>query len=191
MGLKLSLGNSAAEVVVGFESVSGRLQAALVEKMTALMTRLQQKAQAAAPVRSGTLRDSIRNPQASAVGNKIIGTLEWGGPSTTSSYKGGKLFDYSQIVELGAVAHPINPLTTRGTRLHQKNSPRRFGSDILSNFYDIYKESKFISATGVHHPGVTGTHFMGNALESMRSEIVSGLSQTINGVLADLRKKKF
>lgn len=177
MPLTFTFSGSDIKVVADLNTKLDRLAPALVEKMTLLMTRLQQKARANTPI--AMVKESIRDPRAEIQGSAVIGFLTWGGTPTTVSYKGGKEFDIAQIFERGSRTHAINPLTTAGTRSHIKGEKRRFGANIL-HFYSGGKE---VFARYAFPKGIPAQHFMENAVNSMKTEFAEGLLQTIRGVM--------
>lgn len=178
--LKFSFNGSDVRVVAALQVKNERLVEALVQKMTFLMTRLQQKVQGetlprVTTRRSGKLSDSITNPRAEAVGETIVGKLSWAGGSAW----------YGRVFERGRRAYAINPLGTKGSikniRPHGKGTPRRFGQNVLSwveNGQRYYYPAVFI-------PAMTPHPFMAPALEEMRGEIVSGLRSAVLGVMKE------
>ena len=148
---------------------------ALVQKMTYLMAKLQQKARANASV--SRVKESIRNPRAEVEGSKIIGRLTWGGEPTTVSYKGGKPYDLAQIFEYGTRVHAVNPLTTSGTRVHEFGARRRVGKNVLKMMIG----GKETFARFAFPRGVKAEQYMERAIESMRMEFAQGLLDTIRG----------
>lgn len=184
MPLKFSLEGTEARLIASFESLSSRFLEALAKKMTIVMEKLQEKAQARAPRISGKLQASIRNPRSEIAGTTILGTLEWGGSETTTADGS----DYSQIVERGAKPHVINPLTTKGTRSHEKGAKRRFGKDHLA-FYSE-RLGKAVFADYVFHPGVTGSHFMADSIQEMKEVMIQEFTETFQEVKQEMSSKR-
>lgn len=177
MGFRITLEGTDTKVIFDIRRRIEVLNTVLMEKMTYLMTKLQNKAREKV---SGRIKNSIRNPRASVEGTAIIGTLDWGGEETTVSNKGGKAYDIARILEEGAKAHVIHPLTLKGSRAHEKGAKRRFGKDTL-HFYSA-KLGKEVFADYVFHPGVPAAHFMRDTLAEMKGDIIEGLAQAIGAV---------
>lgn len=193
MPLSFTFNGTDIQVVESFQFKSSRVVNALVEKMEAMMVKLQEKMQSKT---KGRVADSVRDPEAFVEGGKIVGTLKVGGEPTTVSYKGGRSFDIAQILDKGAVPHRIDPLLRAtgltgpgqprgGTRLHEKGAVRRFGANVLQ-FYSI-KLGREVYASALYgtseHPGITGSHFIEDSIDEMRGQIRDGLMSTLQQVV--------
>lgn len=179
MALKLSLNNTDVQVVAALEVKNQRLITALVDRMTFLMTKLQQKIvteKLSGQVlnrRSGTLAGSITNPEAHVDGTTITGSLQWGGGPAW----------YGRVHEFGGTrGYAINPIYSRAQQ-------RKIGKGTLAPF----KVLRFISKSGqvvfapyVFHPALPKRSFMESSLEEMKGEIISGLKSAIVGVLKEV-----
>lgn len=172
-------------VRAALEAKNERLLNAVVDKMTFMMTKLQQKVVGetlprVATRRSGKLADSITNPRAELSGTTVIGMLD---------YAGGAAW-YGNVFEKGRKGYPVNPLgqatgntgpgqARGGTPGRKKGEKRRFGANVLS-----WQEG----GTWYYYPFVfidprAPTPFMAPALQEMKDEIVKGLKDSIVGVL--------
>lgn len=182
MPITFTFSGTDLKVVADLNTKLDRLAPALVEKMTLLMTKLQQKARD--NTRIGSVKESIRDPRAEIDGTKVIGYLTWGGEPTTVSYKGGKSFDIALIFEQGTKQHAINPLGAKGQlggrRLHHvAGSKKRIGADVLH----FYVGGKDVFARYAFPKGIVAEHYMEKAVSSMKVQFAEGLLQTIKGVI--------
>jgi hypothetical protein len=163
------------------------LKKALVEKMTFMMTQLQQKAKTKAPSVNGTLADSIRDPRAEIDGDEVIGYLTWGGAPTTVSYKGGKAYDYARILNEGSKAIiAVNPLEETGSRTDASKtlsgkSERRFGKGVLA----FMMGGKQVFAEYAFPKGTRPNRFVEDALMEMKGELIQGIQETISSVMKE------
>lgn len=184
--LKISTGDTETRIIAALEVKNERLMNALITKMTGIMGKVQEKARAnaAGPYSKGALEDSITNPEAHAEGTSVVGTLQWGG---------GDAAPYARVQEEGGIKdlYAINPLgkpnlvgkALGGTRSRIKGTSRRFGSDVLR--FIGSRDGKVVFAPQVFHPRVEGKHFMANALESSRNEIIEGLKEVCLGIMRE------
>jgi hypothetical protein len=199
MPLRLTYNNSLLEAL---NSKTEKLLRALQERMTASMTKLQEKAREnladtrspRAQVSTGALSDSITNPRATVEGNEVIGRLDW-----------GKDVPYAAIQEYGGrkAQYPIEPLGVRGYRPHGTKTPRRFSrgrifaesagqesagvlqftgvGGIGGDLEPSASSGNFIYRKVVFRQALQPRMFMHNALESLKDEIMEGLRETIIG----------
>lgn len=143
---------------------------ALVDKMGSMMVDLQRKAQSYAPVGlsdgthlAGTLRDSIRDPKVQVDGSEILGSVTYGGDPTTVETYGGEEYDYFRIITEGSTEHRV-PVSEGKRALH-----------FLLEGKDVFSKYAVVS-------GVEPNPFMAEALYDMRSELISGIEETLYGV---------
>lgn len=182
MALKFTFSGTDVEVVAGLNSIVDKIGPALVEKMTLLMTKLQQKARAR--TRVARVKASIRDPRAELQGTNVVGHLNWGGESTTVSYKGGKAFDLALIFEEGTKQHAINPLGLKGElggkRQHIAGGAKRIGAPILVWPVPYTKGDKAVIFAKYAFPkGIIAEHYMSKAVAEMKDEFVRGIEDTI------------
>jgi hypothetical protein len=180
--VNFSFNGTEVKVVAALQARQGRMVALLTEKMTYLMVKLQEKIQSKT---KGIVSESIRNPRAVNQSGVITGYLDWGGEPTTVTYKTGKPYDIAQILNEGAKAHAINPLTVEGTRLHEKGAVRRFGSNVLH--FESARLGKEVFAAYVFHPGVAGQHFIESSIEEMRVTFAQEIAATLQQVKSEIR----
>lgn len=193
MPLIISLNGTDVKVIESIQFKHDRVIGALVDKMEFMMVKLQNKMREKT---KGRVAEAIRNPRAYVEGGRITGAIDAGGDPTTVSYKGGKSFDITRILNEGAIPHRIDPLLQAtgltgpgqprgGTRKHGKGEVRRFGSNVLSFFSRNVGKQVFASALygKSQHPGITGAHFIENSVNEMRKEISEGLRQTLNDIM--------
>lgn len=186
MGIKFSFNGTDVKAKAELNDIVNRIGPALVQKMTLLMTRLQQKARAGTEIH--VVKESIRNPRAEIQGTTIIGHLDWGGELTTVQYKGGRKYDLALIFEYGSKQHPINPLGQAGQlggrRQRQKGGlPKRLGANVLvwPVPYTKGDYSGHVFTRYAFPKGIVAEQYMRLAVDSMRQEFVEGLMDTIRG----------
>lgn len=181
-----------ARVRQALEEKNAVLLNAVTQKMTFLMTKLQQKVVGetlprVAARRSGNLAASIQNPRAELSGTTIVGMLD---------YAGGTAW-YGLVFEKGRRGYAVNPLkqatgnTGPGQKrggTYKKGRGRVYGANVLS--WKADGSSSYPPSTGGYYyypyafiPPRAATPFMAPALQEMKDEIVNGLRETITGVL--------
>ncbi len=185
MPLVISFNGSDIKVIESIQFKQNRVIEALVDKMELLMVRLQEKIRSKT---SGRVAEAVRDPEAHEEGGRIVGTLKAGGDPTTVSYKGGKPFDITQILESGAKLHAINPLGVGGqlggVRQHVTGGKKRLGANVL--MWEGAKGKMF--AAYVFHPGIPGSHFIAESVNEMRKEIREGLQSALNQVVTESKR---
>lgn len=175
-------------VALGFETRTTRLTAVLSEKMTVLMTALQEKAQAR--VTSTRVRESIKDPRAEVVGSVVTGKLNWGGVPV--QYMEGREYDLAKILEYGAKAHPVNPLTNPVTgkptpREHKAGGLKaRAGTKakVLHFFGGTGSGEKGEGPAGTFRPytfrqAMLGQFFMAKSIAEMEESFLTGMRDAL------------
>ena len=197
MPIKIRLQDD-AQLISTFEQLGrgGMLADMLTEKMTYLMTILQQK------IRSGKLSshnitgevsDSIRNPRAEQEGENIVGKLDWGGVyayymGNTPLTGGVRQYDIAQILESGSKEHAISPLGEKGSEpFHQTGLRKRYGANVL-HFFSA-RLGKEVFADYVFHPGTKGIHFMEEGLQQMKGEAGTEIRKTVEESFAKIKQR--
>jgi hypothetical protein len=185
--ISFSFDGSDTRAVAALRVTNERLTVMLLEKMTFLMTRLQEKIRGKIHSVSGKLSSSIDNPRAEVEGTNIVGKLDVG--KTAISEDG---FNYTMAVEKGIEKeYEIHPLAVEGTRMylnpkglwrrgHHKGAIRRFGQGNLQLFSQ--KLGKEVFASYVTHGPVEGKYFIKSSLEEMQEEFRQGIIETLESV---------
>lgn len=196
--LNFSTDNSAVEVALGFQSRTTILTKALSAKMLVLMTELQKKAQS--KVTSSRVRASIKDPRVEINSGVITGKLDWA--EVPVQYLGGREYDLALILERGAKAHPVNPLTDKftgkGTRLHEKGAKTRFGTKakVLQFFGGTGRDGKGEGTQGTFRPytfrkAMLGQYFMATSIEDMRGEFALGMRDALQSFKETPTSRRF
>lgn len=179
MPLRVTYGDTDVRVAIAFKQKTDVMMTRLTEKMTYLMTRLQEKARGNINSRSGKLAEGIENPRAHTQGNQVIGELDWGR---------GDSAPYAKTVEDGfnkMIA--INPKAAigayRGGFAFGAYRPAHGATKAKSAlmFYSS-RLGKKVFADFVFRPPIVGQHFMARAVTEMKAEYVAELKATINGL---------
>lgn len=154
--LKITLGGSDVNIVERFRYSKERVTTAAIEKMTALLTKLQQKAQARASgpySTTGALESSILPPDVYISGYKIIGNIGW-----------GEGVPYAQALEFGGKGpYPIT--ATKKALL-------------------MLIEGEKVYARQIMHPPAPKKAFMSQSAEEMRAEIAEGIQEAVTGAIS-------
>lgn len=160
MGISYDIEGGQLDVI--FRQKNSALMDAFVQKMNASLVALEEKAKLNAPVRTGTLRDSIGTPTVTVEeGGKIVGRLYWGGETTTLETIDGKRYDYAKLLHDGTVDHIVR--VSEGKRaLHFLFA----GKEVFAA-YAVVK-------------GVDINSFMLDTLLEMKSAIVQGFKDIIH-----------
>ena len=187
--LKFDYNGSDIQIIADLNVTSNRLIEALLEKMTLMMRRLQEKARgklAGGRYATGQLADSIENPRAELEGKKIIGKLDW-----------GKGVPYARAVEFGVPGtYVIYPLTKGGTkgafnekgrwrRGHLKGAIVRTGQDAL--YFYSERLGKSVFADYVFHPAIKAKHFMGESIIELEDTIRDEMRKTVTEVFKETK----
>jgi hypothetical protein len=198
MPLTFRITDNTAEYIAAYDLKSEKLLARLSERMTALMTKLQERARKnlsdtrstkawvgaeGSPAATGNLSDSIKNPKATVEGTTVVGSVDW-----------GEGVPYAKIQEYGGIkgSYPIEPIGVRGVRPHRKGTPRYFSKGVkyllsggeesagLLRFVGA-QDGKLLYSKEVFRKALPPRNFMGDALEGMKEEIREGLKGAIIG----------
>lgn len=180
MALKLSFNQTDIRVALSLKAKNNTLMDRLVPKMTYLMSRLQQKAQANINSKSGDLAAGIQNPRAKEEGNKVIGELDWG---LGASEPYARVQEYGGIKEMYAINPKAGVGAYRGGFAFGKYREAHPARAAKQNLAWVGPDGKWVYRKFVFHPKVQGQHFMANAVEQMRQEFITELKATVNEVI--------
>jgi len=170
--LRLTLNNTHAQVVAALQVKQDKLVSALLDKMTYLMQRLQQKivgeklSGQVLSRRSGRLADSIIAEPAILEGTDIVGRVAWAG---------GEAW-YGKVHEFGG---------TRDFVINVQASRRewRRAGVLGKRALRFMLGGKEVFTPYVFHPPLPKRPFMAPSLEEMREEIKEGLRERILEVM--------
>lgn len=168
MAIRINLGG-AFDLISTFESKSQMVTSLIAEKMEYLLKKLQQRIRI--EKLPEILRANISEPEVVVEGGTVIGSIEWLG---------------------GTGYYAINPKpgkgAYRGGMMHgkqiQAHGPIK-GREVL--VFLGAKDGKKVFAPFVFHPPFPYQNRMEAALNEMRSEIYTGLAETIQGLKTKIR----
>lgn len=166
--ISFDLNGTDVRVAASLHTRSNNIVAALAERMTSLMSQLQERIQdnylsgQVLNVQSGQLREGVKVYPTQVEGEEITGRViseTWYGRIQT---------------EGGTRTYAINPIYTR-------SESRRIGRGTLQPYKVLHFEigGREIFARYAFRPPLKSRPFMQPALESMKSEIIEGLKDAV------------
>ena len=174
----ISFDGSDIKVVNLLQIKTRLLQETLVAKMTSLMTRVQYRLRekyASGKYATGHLADSVQNPRATVINDRVVGELTIG-----DSQK-------ALWLEEGLPPKTIYPTgvfsTVRGQTFRTKEEARTKGSKAHVLAFLSNRLGKNVFANYVQIDAVTGKHYIRNTMDEMRDEFVEATKQALGEIL--------